>query len=171
MANVTFHRDSNSFGHGAGHGSTGVGAYVGEVLQAMGPLGRRLALTAFGGVLALSLGAATASAFRLPSEVTDPGQPQDQALAQSELPSEAAARAYALENPPVYTVAADHADATPTLDVAADTTTAASEDAQPTPAVAYTGATEEADPAAKTDADAPSPAAAATPAADTSDAG
>ena len=138
---------------------------VGEWLEALGPLGRRLALTAFGAVLALGLGAATASAFRLPSEVTDPPQPQDQVLAQSELPSEAVARAYALENLPVYTTATDRADdMTPTVDATPVDTAALPEDASPTPAVIYTVPADDASPTIKAGANSPAPA--STPTAD-----
>jgi hypothetical protein len=92
------------------HSASGVGAEIGarisHALDVLGPFGRRFALTGLGAVVALCCGVATASAFRLPSEVTDPAQAQEQTVAQSELPSEAAARAYALENPPTYMAAA-----------------------------------------------------------------
>ncbi len=152
MATRTFGPDLNAVNHGLNDRFATVRSYVGAGLQAMGPTGRRLALTAFGAVLALCLGAATASAFRLPSEVTDPAQPQDQVLAQSELPSEAAARAYALENPPVYTTAADHADAAPT-DTTVETATL-TEDIKPMSAVTYTGPADDPSPTKTADGDA-----------------
>jgi hypothetical protein len=151
MATRTFEQDFNALSDALGDRF----AFVGDGLKTMGPLGRRLALTTFGAVLALGLGAATASAFRLPSEVTDPAQPQDQTLAQSELPSETAARAYALANPPVYAVAGDHADATMPTDATFITATTP-EDAGATPAVSYATSDETPSSTDKTDADATS---------------
>jgi hypothetical protein len=164
MATRTFEQDFNALSYALSDRL----AFVGDGLKAMGPLGRRLALTAFGALLALGLGAATASAFRLPSDVTDPTQPQDQTLAQTELPSDTAARTNVLENPPVYTVAADHADDTASLDTTVETA-ALPEDAAPTPAVIYATPADDAPATASAAAEPTSPAQA--PASDSSDPG
>jgi hypothetical protein len=71
----------------------------------MGPRGRRYALTAIGAILALGLGAGAASVLRLPSDPSDPAAP-DQTAALDELPAAAAARTFALGNPPTLAVAA-----------------------------------------------------------------
>ncbi len=163
MAARTFEQDFNALSHGLGDRFAAVRATIGQGLEAMGPLGRRLALTTFGAVLALGLGAAAATALRLPSELTDPAQPQDQVLAQTELPSEAAARANALENPPVYTVAADHAGGdTPTIEPSTQVLSTSDDASTPSPAV-YTTDDDDRTPSAK--------AAAPTPSHDTDDAG
>ena len=158
MATRTFAQDARAVSRDVGDGFAAFGTYLGAGLRAMGPTGRRLALTAFGAVLSLSLGAATASAFRLPSAVTDPAQPQDQMLAQSELPSDAAARAYAMENPPIYRTAADRTeDALPFVQATAD---ASQPEAAPTSAAAYSvpaeqTSTPDSNPVAATPATAP----------------
>jgi hypothetical protein len=98
---------------------------IGRAFDALGPVGRRVALTGFGAVMALSCGAAAAIAVRLPAEVKAAGDAPEQAVVRSELPSEAAARRYALENPPSYTVASTpDADAPLATDAAPDVQTA-----------------------------------------------
>ncbi len=120
MATRALEQDFNGLTQSLGNGFAITGQKIGSAFSNMNPYGRRFAVTGLGAILALSLGAATAGAFRLPTEITDPAQPQDQTLAQSELPSETAARTYALENPPTYSVPTPKdVDATPS-DVATD---------------------------------------------------
>ncbi len=126
MTARTFHQDFSGAPLILKGGFSTVGERIGDAWLSLGPWGRRSVVTGLGAVLALALGVAAAAIVRLPSETTDPIQPQDQNLAQSELPSEAAARAYALDHPPTYAVAApseeDAAlpDASSTPDVAHD---------------------------------------------------
>ena len=76
---------------------------LGAAWESLGLVGRRAAVTAAGAILALSCGAAVAGVVRLPAELQSLAQ-ADEMTVQTELPSETAARAYALENPPVYNV-------------------------------------------------------------------
>jgi hypothetical protein len=120
--------------------------------RAIGPFGRRALVTGIGAILSLSLGVGVATAFRLPQDMAQPVQP-DAMTVQDELPSTAAARAYALANPPAYPMAVQTAtddipppDATPLYTMPADAT----------PDLAVTGAAPQADQAvyaAPTDTD------------------
>ena len=77
--------------------------------SAVGPIrlsltARRVVVAAVGGVLAFGAGTGMAFAFRVSPDVTAADAP-DPTVA-DQLPSEAAARAYALNNPPAYAVQA-----------------------------------------------------------------
>jgi hypothetical protein len=135
MATQSLDQDLAGFRHQVERALSAVGEEFSRMSQALGPHGRRFALTGVGAIIALGLGAAAASAVRLPSDMKDPAPAQDQALVQTELPSEAAARAYALENPPAMTAAKTDSD-TAALN-AVDT--ASTDDADSVTKVSYTG--------------------------------
>ena len=148
MSSQTFDQDSSALAHKAGDGLSGLGASLARGREALGPFGRRFMVTGVGAVLALGLGAAAASAVRLPPEIRDPAQAQDQGLTQDELPSITTARANALANPPALMLAnqqvADPQTADAAVPAAADTDVATRADDQPT-TVAYTTPTPDAD--------------------------
>ena len=95
---------SGPLSHSAHGFVAGFKSDVHALYTAMGSRGRRYALTGLGAILALGLGAAAASAVRLPADMSDQATP-DQATTLDELPSAAAARAFALGNPPMLAVA------------------------------------------------------------------
>ena len=100
-----------------------LGVQSGAVWERLGVVGRRAVLTAAGAVFALTCGAAAANVVRLPADMQSAAQP-DEMTVQTELPSEAAARAYALENPPTMALKPDiNADATPMSDATPDIAT------------------------------------------------
>jgi hypothetical protein len=91
---------------------------MGEGLKRVSPWERRFALAGLGAVAALTLGGSAASLVRLPADV-NAAPATDQTLALAELPSEAAARANALNNPPLSpqrTAAADDVASGPVAD-------------------------------------------------------
>jgi hypothetical protein len=134
MSTRTFEQDFSVAARRSDAGPSGLGRNAAALFSAMGPRGRRYTLTGLGAVLALGLGVATASAVRLPSDMANAAQSSDQTLAQDELPSEAAVRAYALENPPTYVVAQPRiTDAAPPADALE-----AAAMSPGTPAVSYT---------------------------------
>ena len=133
-----------------------LGAGLARGREALGPYGRRFLVTGVGAVLALGLGAVTASAVRLPPEIRDPAQAQDQGLVQDEPSSITTARANALANPPALILAnqpamdpqASEAAAVPAAAAAAaaaaaDTDATTQDDDQPA-TVAYTTPTPDA---------------------------
>jgi hypothetical protein len=74
------------------------------VFAAISPRARRYGLTGIGGLVALGFGAASALAVRLPADIRETATP-DQTVVLDELPAAAAARAFALSNPPTLMVA------------------------------------------------------------------
>ena len=99
----------------------GLGDQIAAHWDSLGLIGRRAAVTAVGAVFALSFGVAAADVVRLPADMQDTAQ-TDQMAVQTELPSDTAARTYALANPPVYNVAAKADDDATVADSAPDFT-------------------------------------------------
>ena len=117
------------FARSSTHDLSVFGAQIGAAWEGLGLLGRRAVVTAVGAVFALTCGAAVAGAVRLPADMQSAAQP-DEMTVQTELPSEAAARAYALENPPSYNLSAKtDTDTAPQVDSAPSLTTAPDEEA------------------------------------------